>query len=432
MDEHTRRFTATFIALLLGMGLVGCEEAASLLGPGERPDAEVTPSSVEIDPTSLRPVSESWPTGPTPATAIRASVVAAAAPANVLIFGDVVPARNELEVVLGAMGHSVTNVASLPQDLSPYDVVWHLSGFLPLTEDEQTRLAAFLAGGGGVHLTGERSCCDLLNGSLETFIGTAVGAGITVGGLGDFGTTDPAFTFNPTAVGDVTTDPNTLVDWSPVVTGGMDGLQAENVLVSHDATSTPVGGAWECGDLADGDGQLTLLMDVNWLDPSANPPATRDPQIANLQTFLQRSCTTTIPVEVDVKPGSEENTVPVRSRGRLPVAILTTPAFDAAEVDPTTVTLGDDDGDDVPVAAKRNGTLFAATDDVDGDGDADLLLSFEIRALVDGGELDGATVALVLNGATLDGTPITGTDAATPVGGGAGGPNPPGEARGRP
>lgn len=124
----------------------------------------------------------------------------------------------------------------------------------------------------------------------------------------------------------------------------------------------------------------------------------------------------TIRVDVDIKPNSDENPVSLRGKGLLPVAILTTDDFDAAEVDPSTVTLGDDDGDDTPVPEKPNGSLFATFEDVDGDADVDLLLHFEVEALVESGDLDSSTTELTLNGETSDGTPIRGTDIVRRVG----------------
>lgn len=99
------------------------------------------------------------------------------------------------------------------------------------------------------------------------------------------------------------------------------------------------------------------------------------------------------------------------SGGVLPVAILTTDDFDVSAVDPSTVTLGDDDGDDTPVKTKGKGSkLFASTEDVDDDGDLDLTLKFDKRELQDNGDLDGSTTELVLNGETKDGTSIKGSD----------------------
>lgn len=123
-----------------------------------------------------------------------------------------------------------------------------------------------------------------------------------------------------------------------------------------------------------------------------------------------------IPVEVDIKPGSDPNSVNTRARGVLPVAILTTADFDAAEVDPSTVTLGDDDGNDTSVAERgRSGRLHASLEDVDGDGDADLILKFSIQALVANGDLTTATTELFLNGSTAGGDAIGGSDAVNVV-----------------
>lgn len=113
-----------------------------------------------------------------------------------------------------------------------------------------------------------------------------------------------------------------------------------------------------------------------------------------------------IAVEMDIKPGSDENPVNLRSRGVLPVAILTTDAFDAADVDVSSLTLGDGDGDDTSVAASHHASL----EDVDDDGDLDLSLKFRTEELVENGDLADGTTELFLNGATSDGTPIVGSD----------------------
>jgi hypothetical protein len=119
-----------------------------------------------------------------------------------------------------------------------------------------------------------------------------------------------------------------------------------------------------------------------------------------------------IPVEVDIRPTSVN---PV-SAGLLPVAILGSEVFAVADIDPATITLGDDDGDDTPVAARVNGTLYASFEDVDADGIVDLVLHFRIPALVENGDLTDATEELVLNGATWDGVAIKGSDSVRVVG----------------
>lgn len=122
-----------------------------------------------------------------------------------------------------------------------------------------------------------------------------------------------------------------------------------------------------------------------------------------------------IPVDTDIKPGSDPNSISLGNQGVIPVAILTTSSFNAADVDPTTVTAGNDDGNDTPVATRKNGSLMANLEDVDGDGDIDMILHFGTQALVANGDVDASTTQLVLNGKTMGGTPIQGSDAVNIV-----------------
>jgi hypothetical protein len=92
------------------------------------------------------------------------------------------------------------------------------------------------------------------------------------------------------------------------------------------------------------------------------------------------------------------------------VAVLTSPELDAASLDPETITLGDKLGIDTPVARQNNGTLHAALDDVDGDGDADLMLRFETQELVANGDLTPSTSELFLRGTSSAIGPILGSD----------------------
>jgi hypothetical protein len=95
------------------------------------------------------------------------------------------------------------NVSTLPMNLSSFGTIWHISAFAALTADEQTRLAAFLALGRGLHLTGEHQlgCCDALNNSLVPFLRSVVvgGSGITLSG---FGSPSGPYSFNSSARGD--------------------------------------------------------------------------------------------------------------------------------------------------------------------------------------------------------------------------------------
>jgi streptogramin lyase len=107
-------------------------------------------------------------------------------------------------------------------------------------------------------------------------------------------------------------------------------------------------------------------------------------------------------VLIDIRPLSARNLVNPRSRGFIAVAVLSTPGFDAATVDPLTVRFG-------PGGATRRFRGFLV--DVDRDGDRDLLLFFRIRET---GIACGDTEA-ILTGATFEGVPIKGSDAIRTV-----------------
>ncbi len=107
-------------------------------------------------------------------------------------------------------------------------------------------------------------------------------------------------------------------------------------------------------------------------------------------------------VDVDIKPGTFPNPINPASNGVIPVAILTTPTFDAATVDVPTVRFG--------AAADTDGN--GALEDVDGDGDVDVLLHFLTQHTFV--ECDDDEV--MLSGRTVDGGGIEGSDSIQPVG----------------
>jgi hypothetical protein len=109
-------------------------------------------------------------------------------------------------------------------------------------------------------------------------------------------------------------------------------------------------------------------------------------------------------VAIDIKPGSADNPINPRSAGVVPVAILTTDTFDATTVDPSSVEFGPDGA----IEAHRRGHI----EDVDGDGDDDLVLHFNTR---DAGIQCGDT-SVTLTGQTFSEQEVEGTDAITTVG----------------
>ena len=110
--------------------------------------------------------------------------------------------------------------------------------------------------------------------------------------------------------------------------------------------------------------------------------------------FLLTPVPSTIEVDIDIKPGSEPNSINLKSNGVVPVAILSTIDFEATAVDPGTVLFAD------------ASPVKWVMEDINQDGNMDLLLHFRTQDL----NLTQDSAAATLTGKTMDGTPITGTD----------------------
>jgi hypothetical protein len=121
----------------------------------------------------------------------------------------------------------------------------------------------------------------------------------------------------------------------------------------------------------------------------------------NLQLGRRVRLDSVVRVTIDIKPGTYPNSVNLGSNGVIPVAILSTPTFDASTIDPTTVTLAG-----ASVQLKGKGTPMSSLQDVSGDGRLDLVVHVNTEAL----QLTNTDVNAVLSGATYSGVPIVGED----------------------
>ena len=89
--------------------------------------------------------------------------------------------------------------------------------------------------------------------------------------------------------------------------------------------------------------------------------------------------------------------VSISKKGVVPVAILSSPTFDARTVDLSSIRLGDEVGTDTPVDQQK-GRYQSRIEDVNRDGRPDLGVSFSVPLLTSNGDISTATTSLVLRG----------------------------------
>jgi uncharacterized membrane protein len=114
---------------------------------------------------------------------------------------------------------------------------------------------------------------------------------------------------------------------------------------------------------------------------------------------------------IDVDPSSTANTIKLDRKGSVTVAILGSRWFRATDVDPASLTLGNDDGLDTPISMKK-GVPVAKLTDVNRDGFVDVVADFDEGALMNNGDLALGGQTLVLLGRTKTGVHVRGTDVA--------------------
>ena len=155
------------------------------------------------------------------------------------------------------------------------------------------------------------------------------------------------------------------------------------------------------------------LLDACILDVTVLGTETAATVFARMPTpiaVMQAGSRPPIEVAIDIEPGEFPNLIHISNDPNrievTTVAILTTPTFDAATVDPSTVRFGKTGTEAAPVQA----TLA----DVNGDGTLDLVLRFRTK---DTGLQCGDTSAL-LTGMTVSGEVIQGSDSIVTVRGG--------------
>jgi hypothetical protein len=112
-----------------------------------------------------------------------------------------------------------------------------------------------------------------------------------------------------------------------------------------------------------------------------------------------------LPVTIDIKPGSDPNSINLCSEGAVPVAIMGSATFDVNSINTDTLRLADAA---VKMVGKKDPKSLCNTEDVNADGYEDLVCHFNTTEL--GNILDGTSTSATVKGETVEGTPIEGSD----------------------
>jgi len=193
------------------------------------------------------------------------------------------------------------------------------------------------------------------------------------------------------------------------VTGSVSSLWANYVSLSEGATL--------CASYANGRDFLAVNAPGNVVGLNTYPANAYDiwwpsyRKLVSNAVYVACTAEAVLVVEIDIKPGGDPNSINCENeKGVITVAILTTDEFDATTVDHTTVRFA---GATETHVDKKTGKPRRHEEDVDGDGDTDLVFHFRF------GDTDLTCVSTegTLTGATYDGAQIEGSDAVRMVGG---------------
>jgi hypothetical protein len=146
---------------------------------------------------------------------------------------------------------------------------------------------------------------------------------------------------------------------------------------------------------ATGDGLLTVGP-----TPDSMQPITAE--INGQVISIELGAPPILPVSIDIKPGGEDNPINLGSKGAIPAAILSSPTFNAASVNASTIALSS-----APVKLPgKKGDAQASITDVNGYGLLDQLVHVSTESLV----LSNVAQQAQLEDLLYDGTAIRGVD----------------------
>lgn len=211
---------------------------------------------------------------------------------QVLVFGDPVGGAPQGQAVADALtdfGFNATFAADLPADLTPFTVIWSAETLGGLTAAEEAALIAFVESGRGLHLSGERPCCEAANDSVERILDALLVAPIQVGELGNL---PGPYAVSDQVLGGLAGAPYFLGELPLCAAGGLDPALADENVLARALNGIPAAAAFGSDDLLGGAGLVTVVMDTDWEFQAGceNQNAVAEQAIVNLVTFLA-SCT---------------------------------------------------------------------------------------------------------------------------------------------
>lgn len=141
------------------------------------------------------------------------------------------------------------------------------------------------------------------------------------------------------------------------------------------------------------------IVQRSFNNPVNGPWGPWEPYLDNM-AFQLNAIPSYTAVSIDIKPGSDPNAINLGSAGVVPVAILTTPTFNATTVNPDTISLA---GARVKMVGNK---YLCHQEDVNSDGLIDLVCQIKTAEFV----IEPGESIAVLEAQTFDGTPIRGED----------------------
>ena len=114
-------------------------------------------------------------------------------------------------------------------------------------------------------------------------------------------------------------------------------------------------------------------------------------------------------IEIDIKPGSDPNSINLCSNGAVPVAVLGSEMLDVSNVNTETLRFSEAA---VKVVGRKDPHSVCSYEDANGNSFVDVVCHF---VTADIAAIDGESTTATVNGELLDGTAIEGTDSVNIV-----------------